>query len=131
MAETRSAESIARELIDAFSAVDIHRMRSLLADDLRACVTNSEGGVDEVGADEYVQRVARMDLPSAQFGLNVTQAVQPSPDMVLAMVEIDACRGDRTLHNHATHCFFIRDGLVAEWWMVEAVPADSDAFWSS
>ena len=131
VAETRSAEIIAREVIDAFCAVDIHRMRSLLADDLRAYVTNSEGGVDEVGADEYVGRVARMDLPSVQFRLDVTQAVEPRPDMVLAMVEISASRGDRTLHNHATHCFFVRDGLVAEWWMVEALPAESDAFWSS
>jgi hypothetical protein len=29
------------------------------------------------------------------------------------------------------HCLFVRDGLVAEWWMVEALPAESDAFWSS
>ena len=131
VAETRSAESIARQLVDAFCAVDIHRMRALLADDLKAYVTNPEGGVDEVGADEYVERVARMDLPTAQFTLDVTQAVEPRPDMVLAMVEISASRGDRTLHNHATHCFFVRDGLVAEWWMVEALPAESDAFWSS
>lgn len=131
MAETSSPESIARELIDAFCTVDIHRMRSLLADDLRAYVTNATGGVDEVGADEYVERVARMDLPTAQFSVDITQALQPRPDMVLAMVEVNASRDGRRLHNHATHCFFVRDGLVAEWWMVEALPAESDAFWSS
>ena len=106
-------------------------MRSLLADDLRAYITNREGGVDEVGAEEYLQRLAAMDLPSAQLKLAVTQVIAPRPEMVIAMVEVNAARGGRTLHNHAAHCLFVRDGLVAEWWMVEALPAESDAFWSS
>jgi len=127
----RSAESIARELIEAFCAADTPRMRSLLAGDLRAYITNREGGVDEVGAEEYLRRVAAMDLPGAQFTLAITQAVAPGPEMVIAMVEVNASRGGRTLHNHATHCLFVRDGLVAEWWMVEALPAESEAFWSS
>jgi hypothetical protein len=36
----------------------------------------------------------------------------------------------RALHNHAAHCLLVRDGRVAEWWMVEALPAESEAFWS-
>jgi hypothetical protein len=125
-----SPESVARELIEAFCAADTRRMRSLLADDLRAYITNREGGVDAVGADEYIRRVEAMDLPSAQFSLAITQAVAIRPDMVMVMVEVKAARGDRTLHNHAGHCLFLRDGRVAEWWMVEALPAESDAFWS-
>jgi len=109
-----SAESIARELIEAFCAADTQRMRSLLADDLRAYITNREGGVNEVGAEEYLQRVAAMDLPSAQLKLAITQVVAPRPEMVIAMVEVNAARGGRTLHNHAAHCLFVRDGLVAE-----------------
>ena len=35
------------------------------------------------------------------------------------------------LHNHAAHCLYVRDGLVTEWWMVQALPAESEAFWSS
>ena len=126
-----SAESVARELIEAFCAADTQRMRALLSDGLRAYITNREGGVDEVGADEYVGRVAAMDLPSAEFSLDVTQVVTPRPDMVIAMVEVNAARRGRTLHNHAAHCLFVRDGLVAEWWMVEALPAESEAFWSA
>jgi ketosteroid isomerase-like protein len=128
---SKSAESVARELIDAFCAADSPRMRSLLADDLRAYITNREGGVDEVGAEEYLRRMAAMDLPAAQLKLTVTQTVVPRPEMVIAMVEVNAARGGRTLHNHAAHVLFVRDGLVAEWWMVEALPAESDAFWSS
>jgi hypothetical protein len=127
----KSPESVARELIEAFRAADTQRMRSLLADDLRAYITNSEGGVDEVGAEEYVRRVAAMDLPDAQFRLTITQAVAPRPEMVIAMIEVNAARGGRTLHNHAAHCLIVHDGLVTEWWMVEALPAESEAFWSS
>lgn len=125
-----SAETAARELIEAFCAADTQRLRSLLADDLRAYITNRDGGVDEVGAEEYLERIAAMDLPSAQLKLTITQTVAPRPGMVLAMVEVNAARGSRTLHNHAAHCLFMRNGLVAEWWMIEALPAESDAFWS-
>jgi hypothetical protein len=97
---SRDAESIARELIEAFCAADTQRMRSLLAADLRAYITNREGGVDEVGAEEYLQRVAAMDLPSAQLKLVITQAVAPRPEMVMAMVEVNAARGGRTLLCH-------------------------------
>jgi ketosteroid isomerase-like protein len=131
MARAKNAESVARELIEAFCGSDTQRMRSLLADDLRAYITNREGGVDEVGAEEYLRRVAAMDLPSAQLKLAITQVVAPRPQMVIAMVEVNAARRGKTLHNHAAHLLFVRDGLVAEWWMVEALPAESDAFWSS
>ena len=126
-----SAESIARELIEAFCDADTQRMRSLLAPGLRAFSTNRDGRVDEAGAEEYLRRVVAMDLPSAQLRLTITQMVTPRPDMVIAMVEVNAIRGGKTLHNHAAHCLFVRGGLVAEWWMVEALPAESDAFWSS
>lgn len=131
MADPGSAESIARGLINAFCAVDTRRMRPLLADELRAYITNRDGGVDEVSADQYIQRLEAMDLPSADFQLTITQIVSPRPDMAIVMVEISAARGSRTLHNHAAHCLFTKDGRVVEWWMVEALPAESDAFWSS
>jgi hypothetical protein len=48
--------------------------------------------------------------------------------MIIAKVEVDGARNDGALHNHAAHCLFVRGGLVAEWWMVEALPAESEAF---
>jgi ketosteroid isomerase-like protein len=126
------AESVARGVIEAFGAIDLERMRSLLAEDLHAYITNAEGGVDEVaGADEYVRRVEAMDLPTARFSVDITQSVPVRPDVAMVMVEIHAARGGRTLHNHAAHLLLTRDGEVREWWMVEALPADSDAFWSA
>ena len=129
MPELESTEDIARNLIAAFSDADAQRMRSLLADDLRAYITNRDGGVDETDAEEYLRRVAAMDLPSTRLRLTITQMVTPRPDMVIAMVEVKVARRGKQLHNHAAHCLFVRGGRVAEWWMVEALPSESEAFW--
>jgi len=127
-----SAVDVARALLDAFTAADLQTMRSYLADDLRAEITNGRGGVDEVrGAEAYLGRVEAMDLASASFRVDVTQAVTVRPDLAMVMVEINAARGGRTLHNFATHLLSVRDGRVREWWMVEALPADSEAFWAA
>jgi hypothetical protein len=126
------AEAVAARLIEAFGAIDFEGMRAQLADGLRAYITNAEGGVDEVvGADEYLRRIEAMDLPTARFRVDITQSVAVRPDLAMVMVEVHAARGSRTLHNHAAHLLFTRDGRVSEWWMVEALPAESDAFWSA
>ena len=73
-----------------------------------------------------------MDLPAARFGVELTQASVPvGGDKVLLMVEVRAERGGRTLHNFAGHLLRIEGGRIAEWWMVDAKPAESDTFWSS
>ena len=46
------------------------------------------------------------------------------------MVEIRAERGGRTLHNFAALLLRVADGRISEWWMADAKPAESDAFWS-
>jgi hypothetical protein len=126
------AEAVAGRLIEAFGAIDFDGMRARLDDGLRAYVTNAEGGVDEVvGADEYLRRVAAMDLETASFRVDITQSVAVRPDLAMVMVEVHAARGSRTLHNHAAHLLFVRDGKISEWWMVEALPAESDAFWAA
>ena len=124
--------SVARRLIEAFGAIDLDGMRALLDEDLHAYITNAEGGVDEVvGPDEYLRRVEAMDLAAAEFRVDVSQSVSVRADLVMVMVEVHAARHGRTLHNHAAHLLYVREGRVAEWWMVEALPAESDAFWSS
>ena len=61
----------------------------------------------------------------------MTQVVSVSPSQVLAMVEIKASRKGRTLHDHAGFLArFDADGRVDELWMVDALPAYSDEFWS-
>ena len=84
------------------------------------------------GRDEYLGRIEAMDLPAARFRVELTQEpVAIEEDRVLAMVEVHAERGGRTLHNFAAHLLRLADGRIAEWWMVDAKPAESDSFWAA
>ncbi len=123
---------IAERFLEAFGAADFSTMRALLADDLVAWITGPDGSMLRVdGRDEYLGRVQAMDLPSARFGVSLTQPpVVVDSDRVLVMVEVRAERGGRTLHNFAAHLLRIDGGRISEWHMVDAKPAESDAFWA-
>lgn len=132
MESSDSRAAVIRNLLEAFSAADLEQMRSMLADDLVAYVTNADGELDRIeGRDGYLTRVEAMDLPSARFSVELTQVpVAVGSGQVLVMVEIRAERGGRSLHNFAAHLFRIAGGRISEWWMVDAKPAESDEFWS-
>jgi ketosteroid isomerase-like protein len=125
--------SIAERFIAAFSAADFEAMRGLLAPDLVAWVTGADGEMARIeGRDAYLGRIEAMDLPAADFGVELTQPpVEVGSDRVMLMVEVRAERGGRTLHNFAGHLLRIEGERIAEWWMVDAKPAESDAFWAS
>ncbi|HEX6229822.1 MAG TPA: nuclear transport factor 2 family protein [Solirubrobacterales bacterium] len=130
--ESSGPTAVAGRFIAAFSAADFDAMRAMLSEDLVAYVTDAEGEMDRVeGRDAYLDRVEAMDLPSARFSVELTQPPVPvGGDQALVMVEVRAERGGRSLHNFAAHLLRVVDGLIAEWWMVDAKPAESDAFWS-
>ena len=124
--------ALVERFLAAFSAADFEAMREALAPELVAWVTSSDGAMDRVeGRDEYLDRIEAMDLPAARFRVELTQQpVAVESDRVLAMVEVHAERGGRTLHNFAAHLLRLEDGRIAEWWMADAKPAESDAFWA-
>jgi len=124
--------AVVSELLAAFSAADFDRMRTTMAPDMLAFVTNEEGGEDEVrGRDAYLARIEAMDLPAVRFSVGLTQSpVTVGDGLVLAMVEVRAQKGERQLHNYAAHLLRVAGGVITEWRMVEAKPAESDAFWS-
>lgn len=126
---TDAHEATFRSMIAAYATGDRATMAAALADSMVAYVTNGDGGVDEVrGSDAYMARVPGGD---AEYSATVTQVVSVSPSQVLAMVEIEAARKGRTLHNHAGFLArFDAEGRVDELWMVDALPAYSDEFWS-
>jgi ketosteroid isomerase-like protein len=107
-------------------------MRALLAEELVAYITNANGGMDRVaGREAHLSRIEAMNLPSAQFSVELTQPpVIVDPDRVLVMVEIRARRKAKSLHNFAAHLLRVADGRITDWRMVDAKPAESDAFWS-
>ena len=124
--------AVVSELLAAFSAADFDRMRAVMAPDVLALITNEQGGEDVVrGRDAYLDRIAAMDLPSVDFSVELTQSpVVVGDGLVLVMVEVRAQKGERRLHNYAAHLMRVADGAISEWRMVDAKPAESDAFWS-
>jgi ketosteroid isomerase-like protein len=124
-----AAPELFRRMIAAFDDGDTDAMGALLADDVVAYVTNADGGADRVdGRDAYLARLP--DVGGADYAVTVTQAVTVADGQVLAMVEVKAAREGRTLHNHAAFLATVRDGVFVEIWMVDALPAYSDEFWS-
>jgi ketosteroid isomerase-like protein len=126
------AVDVATHLLDAFNAGDLDRMRELLAPDLVAWVTNADGEADRVaGRDEYLSRIAAMDLPGAQYRVTLTQSPAVVDEhLVLLMVEVRAQRDGRRLHNFAAFLLRVQDDRVTEWRMADAKPAESDQFWA-
>ena len=120
--------AVMRRLIEAFSAGDQDAMRSRLAEEMTAYVTNAEGGVDRVdGREAYVQRLLALKAP--ELSIDVTQSATVAPDQSLTMVEIRAEREGKSLHNFAAFLTRVQGGEVVELWMVEALPEYSDEFW--
>jgi hypothetical protein len=75
---------VATNLLEAFNAGDLDRMRELLAPDLIAWVTNVDGEADCVtGREEYLARIAAMDLPAAQYRVTLTQSPAAIDDHLL------------------------------------------------
>jgi len=126
---TGGLSRLARHFFDAYGNGDFAAVRSVLADDLVAYVTNANGGVDLVeGRDGYMERLP--DLRAARGRLGITQVVEIDSEQVLTMIEIRASRKGRDLHNFASFLARIRDGRITHLWMVEALPAHSEEFWS-
>jgi hypothetical protein len=48
-----------------------------------------------------------------------------------AMRQLLAERRGRSLHNFSGQLVTVESGVITELWMVDALPAESDAFWSS
>ena len=121
-------DSVVPHFVTAYAARDEDAMRSALAPDLTAYVTNAEGGVDRVdGREEYLQGLLALTAP--ELSVRVTQTVTVAPDSTLTMVEIRAERAGKSLHNFSAFLARIDNEQIVELWMVEALPAYSAEFW--
>jgi ketosteroid isomerase-like protein len=118
--------------LEAFNAADLDNMRRLLAEDAVAFVTDRDGREVRLdGAAAYLAAIDAMDLSSTDYRVTLTQPpVIVADDQGLAMVEVNARRGDRKLHNFAAYFYRVDGGLITELRMVDAKPAESDQFWA-
>jgi ketosteroid isomerase-like protein len=121
---------VSRAFFQAYADGDREAAASLLAEDVVAYVTNADAGVDTVNDREaYMARVP--DLQEAGGSAEITQVVAVDDERALTMVEIRVPdRKGKSLHNHAAFLARVAGGEIAELWMVEALPAYSDEFWS-
>ena len=125
-------EKICIDFIKYFELADYDNMRKLLSKEIKSYVTNAEGGVNLiVGSEELIKNLSYMDVEIVKPKLNITQIAVVDRIQVMFMVEINAKRQGKELHNFATFLLNIKDGLIYEMRMVEALPEYSDEFWKS
>jgi ketosteroid isomerase-like protein len=124
-------EGLARRFFGAFGRADsTDVMRDAMTEDAVTWITNAEGGSDRVeGREGWIARVP--SLEGAEGRVDVVQVVPIAADRMLTMIEVHAARKGRTLHNFAAFLTRVDDGRIAELWMVDAKPAESDAFWGA
>ncbi|WP_422041395.1 nuclear transport factor 2 family protein [Roseibium sp.] len=127
-----SNTGVVRSFVDAFNAADHQTMASCLAVELVAEVTQRDGSTKQVKSrDAYMNLIAQLDIGTVRPTLTITQIADVNKDQVLAMFEVRAVRKGRKLHNFAAYLMTIRGQQINRIWMVEALPEESDTFWSA
>ncbi len=129
-------EGVVRGFLDAFVRGDEVGMRARLDDGLVGRVTAADGGTNRLSADQYVAAVAAMDVAAmdvatANLRVAVNDVTGIGDRTVLVMVEVHAARDGRTLHNFSGQLATVADGRITELSMVDALPEESDRFWSA
>ncbi len=127
-----SPAALVRRLIEAFDHADRDSIAACLAEDLVAGITQPDASTKEVhGRDAYLAAIDALNLPEVRPSIKIIQLTEISPNQVMAMIEIKAERKGRTLHNFTGQLMTVSNGQVKRMWMVEALPAESDAFWKA
>jgi ketosteroid isomerase-like protein len=127
---TDDPRTVVLRFVEAFGSGDLTALGGLLAVDFVGHVTTADAGVRAVDRDGYLASVRAMDVPSANLELEVPNIVEVGSDRVLVMVVVRAHRGGRSLHNFSGQLATVSGGKLRELWMVDALPAESDEFWS-
>jgi SnoaL-like domain len=117
----------------AMATSDMAAIAASVDPQVRAFITNATGGTDHVeGRGPFLQRFPDFASMADSFEAVATQVHEIDGRSVLAMVEIHAERKGATLHNFAGVLIRLSDeGRMTEYRMVEALPEESDRFWSA
>ncbi|MEM8580223.1 MAG: nuclear transport factor 2 family protein [Pseudomonadota bacterium] len=124
--------AVAKSFVEAFDTADRDRIAESLSVDLVAEVTQPDGSTAQIhGRDEYMASIDNLDIATVRPSIKATQIAPVSSDQVMVMVEVRAKRKGRRLHNFAAFLLSVSAGQITRIWMVEALPAESDAFWKA
>jgi ketosteroid isomerase-like protein len=128
-----SPGAFVRRFVAAMEASDMEAIASSFDPDVRAFITNAAGGTDYVeGSEALLERFPDFASMADSFEAVTTQVHEIDDRSVLTMVEIHARRKGRSLHNFAGILIHLSDeGRMSEYRMVEALPEESDRFWSA
>ncbi len=104
-------EAVARDLGEAFDAMDMARLDALIADD----VIWHEIGVAEPRRGKAAMRAAAPGVADYEITAKLHDLVA-SDDHAIALVDATATRGGRTLTYRTAEIYHIRNGQVVERW---------------
>lgn len=126
------ASEIVSNFFNAIAAADRDRIIGYLDENLIGYITQADGSAARIeGRDSYMTSIDSLDIATVRPRLTITQIAEVTPDQIMVMAEIEAERKGRALHNFAAYLMTITDGRISRIHMVEARPAESDAFWKS
>ncbi len=125
--------AFADQFVNAMATSDMAHIAASIHPSVRAYITNASGGSDEVtGREALLERLPDFASMADSFNARITQSHEVDDRTVLTMVEIRAQRLGRSLHNFAGILLRLSgDGRLIEYRMVEALPEESDRFWSA
>jgi len=124
-------KSMVFDLVQAIERSDYKTVEKYFANDIKNYVTNKEGGINlVVGAQEYINALQSMNFRKVKPTLSITQIHVISNNQAMFMLEVNARKLDKTLHNFATFLIDIEGTKIVTMRMVEALPRYSDQFWN-
>lgn len=130
--KTFNLETITTEFIQASARGDSDKLRNILAEDLNSYITNAQGGVNHLqGGEALIRNIEELDVKTVKPNIRITQILSIGDNQVMVMIEGNMKRKGNTFQNYAAYLLTFKQGQIKELQMVEAFPAESDAFWKS
>lgn len=121
----------ARAGYEAFAQGDMTTLNDLLSDDIvwHAAGNNTISG-DYVGKEAVFGLLARIGQETGGSFKNEIHDLLANDKHGVALVNISAARGDKTIEGRSIHVFHMTDGKMTEFWVYPEDRAAMDAFWS-
>ena len=118
-------EAVARNVTDAFDAMDMARLDALIADD----VVWHEIGAAEPRRGKAAMQAAAPGVADYQITGKLHDIVA-SDDHAIALIEATATRGGKTLVYRTAEIYHIRNGQIVERWAFSDDTAAITAFFA-